>query len=39
MKFSSTWTMALRALRRNPLRTGLTKRKKSQNETFFQKVH
>ena len=24
MKFTSTWTMALRALRRNPLRTGLT---------------
>ena len=24
MKFTATWTMALRALRRNPLRTGLT---------------
>ncbi len=24
MKFSSTWTIALRALRRNPMRTGLT---------------
>ena len=24
MKFTSTWTMALPALRRNPLRTGLT---------------
>ena len=24
MKFSSTWMIALRALRRNPMRTGLT---------------